>query len=254
MLGYTSHPKCECGQHVTYARSKSDFLQFCSKECADKSEKPKLLRKQTSLDRFGYSSNLQAFQASTTPEKRSEISKRGSVAARANLQQAYGESVTNVMYVPEIKQRHIDAISSEGAQDRRIQSNIDNHGSWEKYREHMRCKMGIGEFSDFDRESYQDYSRLAWFYTNQNDLDLLENFDKRGRLDLREDAYHLDHKFSMLEGFRQNIPPEVIGSIHNLEMIPAADNIAKSDRCSITFGELLASIEIESMVQSSINN
>ena len=35
---------------------------------------------------------------------------------------------------------------------------------------------------------------------------------------------HLDHKFSIYEGFKNNVPPEVLSSKENLEVIPEKEN------------------------------
>jgi len=50
--------------------------------------------------------------------------------------------------------------------------------------------------------------------------------------------YHLDNRFSKKQGFKQNILPQIIGSIYNLEYLPASENIKKQDNCSITIDEL----------------
>ncbi len=56
---------------------------------------------------------------------------------------------------------------------------------------------------------------------------------------VRRDKYnHLDHKYSVSEGFKNNIPVYIIGSHHNLEVIDGIDNIKKSSKCSITKEEL----------------
>jgi hypothetical protein len=69
----------------------------------------------------------------------------------------------------------------------------------------------------------------VYYWTNKNDLSMLENNDKRSR-----SGYHLDHKYSITEGFSNNIPPKIIGSLGNLEFIPAIDNGIKGTKCSIT--------------------
>ena len=67
---------------------------------------------------------------------------------------------------------------------------------------------------------------------------MLPNFEKRGNIKFKKDAYHIDHKFSISEGFKQGVPPEIIGDIVNLEMIPAIENIRKYGKCSITLKKL----------------
>ena len=51
--------------------------------------------------------------------------------------------------------------------------------------------------------------------------------------------YHLDHKYSVLEGFLNKIPCEIISSKHNLEIISYKENLSKNKKCSITKEELL---------------
>ena len=64
------------------------------------------------------------------------------------------------------------------------------------------------------------------------------NYDKRGVSGV-EGNYHLDHKYSILEGYKNNISPEVIGNIKNLKFIPWEENIKKRTKNSITINELI---------------
>lgn len=54
----------------------------------------------------------------------------------------------------------------------------------------------------------------------------------------RGTEWHLDHRFSIAEGFRQNIEPDIIGSHHNLQMLDSATNIKKKDACWVSAEEL----------------
>jgi len=51
--------------------------------------------------------------------------------------------------------------------------------------------------------------------------------------------YELDHKFSITEGFKQNVDPKVIGHYTNLELLPKYVNRSKRIKCSITLEDLL---------------
>lgn len=51
--------------------------------------------------------------------------------------------------------------------------------------------------------------------------------------------YELDHKFSIFEGFKQNVSPEIIGHYVNLELIPKTLNRTKKTKCSITLEQLV---------------
>jgi len=80
------------------------------------------------------------------------------------------------------------------------------------------------------------YSSKVWKFTNyslKKYSKKIKNFELRGR-----NKYHLDHKFSILEGFKQNIEPKLIAHWKNLEMLPEHENIKKGSLCSITFDEL----------------
>lgn len=66
------------------------------------------------------------------------------------------------------------------------------------------------------------YYAKVWIITEANDLTTLRNHSKRG---FRK--FHLDHVFSISEGFKNSIPPEAIGDIRNLRFIHHKKNIKK---------------------------
>lgn len=72
-------------------------------------------------------------------------------------------------------------------------------------------------------KTYKLYKSLI----NPNDL----KFNVKG--------YHLDHKFSIYDGFKNNINPNIIASKENLEILTSNDNLKKGSKSSITLEELL---------------
>lgn len=92
---------------------------------------------------------------------------------------------------------------------------------------------------------YKQYRWWCWYYTRQNDLTILKNHEKRGKHYAGEDkdVYSLDHIYSIAQGFKNNILPCIIGSIHNLRFIRWNENLAKKDRCDITIEELVEKIQ-----------
>jgi hypothetical protein len=95
--------------------------------------------------------------------------------------------------------------------------------------------------SDEDRTDWGLYVYKVKKLTEQQNLHLLPNIEKRGPVE-KEGSYHLDHKFSIFEGFKNNIPIYIIGNIHNLEMIPAKENISKNSKCTTSIEEILTLI------------
>lgn len=87
-------------------------------------------------------------------------------------------------------------------------------------------------------ENYRDqvfnYTRKSW--QEHQDKINPQNF-KRGK------EYELDHKFSITEGFKQGVDPEIIGHFSNLELLPKNVNRSKRIKCSITLEELYSSFK-----------
>jgi len=92
-------------------------------------------------------------------------------------------------------------------------------------------KAGFKSFEEY-LEKYPDkemYKRNVWRLTYQNDLTILENWDKRGRCGV-DGAYQLDHIYPISKGYDNNIPPEEIAKMENLRMVPWRENLKKSNR------------------------
>jgi len=107
---------------------------------------------------------------------------------------------------------------------------------------------GLNYYDRQFRKKYNDYTKtkgdfelysiLCRRISEREPIEGLENYEKRGMAN--KGMYHLDHKFSISEGFRNNIPPYIVGSIENLEMIIGRNNLKKHRYCSITKDELIA--------------
>jgi hypothetical protein len=63
-------------------------------------------------------------------------------------------------------------------------------------------------------------------------------WEKRGVVD-----HHIDHMYSIKRGFENNVPPYIIGSIHNLDLIPYKQNVRKQCNCSKSIDEVLSEIQ-----------
>jgi len=84
------------------------------------------------------------------------------------------------------------------------------------------------------REQVLNYTYKSWaHYQNKINPQNLE----------RGANFELDHKFSITEGFKQNVSPKIIGHYANLELLPKFDNRSKRISCSITLEELIKAVE-----------
>ena len=74
------------------------------------------------------------------------------------------------------------------------------------------------------------YKKEVLRITKQQDISILENYDKlRGACGV-EGAHQLDHIYSIHKGFTNGVSPSVIGSIDNLQIIPWEENRKKGHK------------------------
>lgn len=109
----------------------------------------------------------------------------------------------------------------------------------QKHRERIAATIAGMDYSEYILKlpKYIKYRRTVVRLTTKEKFKDLPNYDKRGVTGI-PGAYHLDHKYSILHGFTNNVPPEIISNIVNLEFIPWEENILKKSGCSISLDEL----------------
>jgi len=84
---------------------------------------------------------------------------------------------------------------------------------------------------------FRKYRQEVRSVTNSQSLHELDNYDKRG-VSGQDGAYHLDHIYSVADGFQNNVPAEIVGNIANLKMIPWEMNLLKNSNSWISLNEL----------------
>jgi len=85
-----------------------------------------------------------------------------------------------------------------------------------------------------ERDEFERYQELVRILSNKNYQTYFKeipNAKKRSR------DYHLDHKFSISEGFRRNIPVEIISHYSNFEIMHGRLNESKGTKSSISLRE-----------------
>jgi hypothetical protein len=83
----------------------------------------------------------------------------------------------------------------------------------------------------YQKDDFEQYSFIVRRLSEKQDLHLLENTENRGQLNHQ---YHLDHNYSIYQGFIDNIHTHILAHISNLSMIPARVNNSKGIDCSIS--------------------
>jgi hypothetical protein len=110
------------------------------------------------------------------------------------------------------------------------------------YREHNKTKSsryrskGVLAKDDPEQDKRDQYYLAVYYYTRQNKSLLEKCPGKPGRT---KGSYHIDHIYSIDEGYKTNIEPEIIGSVVNLRWLPAELNSSKRQKSDISKEALL---------------
>jgi hypothetical protein len=94
--------------------------------------------------------------------------------------------------------------------------------------------------SEKDRDDKLLYEFKVRKLTEKQNIKILENYELRGPVE--KDGWHLDHIYSIYDGFKNNIPIHIIANINNLRMIPAKKNQSKNFRSEIHIDDLINKI------------
>lgn len=257
-LGYEDQPKCICGTGRIYYKSLKDFTKHCSKECSDSDpvkieaaqksydlvrERSKERREATNLERYGNKHFL------SLPEVQRRI--KATNLERYGHENIFGSEIGK----QKIKESNLERYGVEYTCQREDSKAKRKTTCQEKYGGNAPvCDVDIkrkifvsrnGYYTDdYNLQDKVEYKKAVKRETLQWDVSLLEHSEKRGRIDLKEDAHHLDHIIPMEYGFANQIPPEHIGHICNLQFIPAVENVVKSAKIVMEYEELLEKIRI----------
>jgi len=106
-----------------------------------------------------------------------------------------------------------------------------------KKQNRVRAMKLYWETNKKDRRDFLEYRWIVLQVTQtwKNEINLLLNAKKI--------AYTLDHKYSIWEGFKNSISPNIIGHIKNLEWLPKKQNRLKGKTSSISLNKLNEMIE-----------
>lgn len=201
-----------CDTKFEVILSRADTAKYCSRKCYHISTK----------DKPSWNAGI--------PHKKETIEK----IKKANL------GSNNPMYnkkhkdeskklMAKAKENYIPA--NKGKKFPGIFSNIDRIGENNAYVKHVIKTENI-TYDEYLKsyDEYELYRKQVRNITNLQPIHLLENYEKRGNGYTNEEAYHLDHIYPISKGFKNGIPPEIIGDISNLKFIYWLENLKKSNK------------------------
>ena len=210
-----------CGNTAVFSNWLKGYNETCvSNECKKKLRKERT--EKTNLEKYGveYTFQSQDFQEYI---RTCNINKYG---------------VENNMFRGDVKEKHAESCI---IRDIKRKEDIDENGLNSFHRAMVKSKetnIKNGYWvSDENKTDFEIYYAEVWKYTRRNDLSNLEHIEKRGHAN--QGKFHLDHKYSIFQGFKEGVSPAIIGSIYNLEMITGRNNLSKGRKCSIDINTLL---------------
>jgi hypothetical protein len=119
----------------------------------------------------------------------------------------------------------------------------NNHNlttTWNNWVKGKRCRKCY-EDNKFEnavknKNGWRRYKFLVWYYTEKTYKEFYHQINphnyKRGKL------FHLDHIYSIYDGFTNNVSPKIIGGVKNIRIISSQENLSKNKKSNITLNEI----------------
>lgn len=86
-------------------------------------------------------------------------------------------------------------------------------------------------------DEYEKYRKDVWKISNRQ---FNEHYYKINPDNIKRGPnYHLDHKYSIQQGWQNNIAPHIIGGWKNLQLLPAKQNRQKSNKCTVLIDDIV---------------
>lgn len=228
-----NEPKCPvCGDFTPFFGFKRGFQVTCSIKCSKNYEVNKIkINKPTRISEF----------LKTAPN-----CKCGLPLKRQNGKLSFKDSCGKRECI-----FHQKMVQEKRKETTLKKYGVDHISKLDKIKHNKKIKMLSKNFEEgiFDKNEKLVNKLIRIFGTKKDDKELyyklVDKITYKNRKNISnieivgvEQGYQLDHKFSKFMGFMLNIPPYIIGSTCNLEVVTTQFNTSKSLSCSISQKEL----------------
>lgn len=232
-------------EHLSEKRSKTvnDKIQIC-RSCQTTGE---------NNPRFGDNRTWdQIFDKETSDKLRKNLSdrsigdknpsKNNDVKEKKNQIIINYENVSNYLNKFNFKLNSIEGTNKFSKLNVTCNENHTFNIQWASFRVSKKCRYCYYDsiripFEEIERfETYSKTVRSLTRFTFNKNRNLI---DPSGLKDLDSKNYHIDHIYSISDGFLNNIEPKIIASIKNLRVIKKSENLKKGKKSELTIDELL---------------
>jgi hypothetical protein len=121
---------------------------------------------------------------------------------------------------------------SEARKEKTKKSLIDRLHNPETISKQIKTKRE--NFGTLDPEKAKDFRHYARFVRSR-----AQKWAVSQGYVLGKQTYHVDHKFSVLDAWKNNLPEHIVNHPANLQIVEAKQNISKGSKSSITLEELI---------------
>lgn len=245
--GWILKEKCKCCGEKYFTRA-DKISDYCSYSCARKGEgNPMYGKTHTDEVKEKLSKSIK-----NTMKKICKKCNVKNISCLDEVKKKKGQTILSYEYISDyLKNIGYTLISKDELNNKHTQLTIkcpNNHifnMKWENIKKGHKCvkcyheslckKYGIDDYDNFMKYRNKVMSLSNKIYKKYKNIINPYNY-KRGK---SKGDYQLDHKFSILEGYKQHIDLEIIASLPNLQMLTSTENESKQSKCSITKEELL---------------
>jgi hypothetical protein len=233
-----SRPKCHCGAPVKFYAGKG-FAKRCSVSCSAKAtaeirsanikNKNAAAKQQTAeRARITNTEKYGSDYAIARAKRRSmETLAKTEASRKLSMQEKYG--ISNPGELVEVQQKRKETYQQR-TDEQRIKTREKNR----------RTRILNGTSLPDDHPSimgtFKQYTRRVRHLTNRAVASNESLYKQRSR-DLR-----IDHKYSIFDGFKNQVSPQIIANENNLQLMCRSENSKKNLRSSILLGDLLSLI------------
>lgn len=100
-----------------------------------------------------------------------------------------------------------------------------------------RKRSGRQSLVEGEENTYKQYKREVYRYTRQSYFSHQDKINPKNK-PIGKCQYHIDHIFSIIDGFRNKVPAEIVGHYCNLQMLWYSENTKKNNKSWCTLDEL----------------
>lgn len=255
---YDQHCKIEdedlcknCGELTQFIGIKQGYKDYCSHSCGTSS-----FRKKLKSDPIKFNSFIEKIKINQSNIWKTRVLSGESVEIRSKIGNTITE--TNLNMTQEERNAKYGWLNKLTKEEIAVQNILEK--SWFKFwreateeekrkiydkRIQTRIDKGlmINPILLVDIEQYRRKVSAQTRKSYKNHKDKINPCNlKRGQ---KMGDYQIDHIFSVLTGYLQDVDPKIIGSHHNLRMLTVFENSSKSSRCDILLEDLLEKINNE---------